>query len=142
MVADHQEVPLKTCSLEPVWFVWVELTERDDVRIREAVADAIGLNYGSYDRVAFESAFGTCFFRPREGSKPGKQGKTRETPVRVLTFSLLRNAEMLGKAIEAIRYVHRLQEPVIYVIEGLATRAEYSTDRSNPNRWWNCGFEI
>jgi hypothetical protein len=64
--------------------VRVELTERDDTRVREAVADAIGLNYGSY--VA--------------------------------------------------------EEPVIYVIEGLATRADYSTDRSNPNRWWSRELEI
>jgi hypothetical protein len=142
MVVDIQAIPLKTCSLEPVWFVWVQLWERDDARVREAVADAIGLNYGSYDRVAFESAFGTSFFRPREGAKSGKRERTSEVPDRVLTFSLPRNPEMLGQAIEAIRYAHTLEEPVIYVTEGLATRADYSTDRSNPNRWWNRGFEI
>ena len=142
MVTDNQAIPLKTCSLEPVWFVRVELTEGDDTRVREAVADAVGLNYGSYDRVAFESAFGTCFFRPGEGAKSGKRERTSEIPVRLLTFSLPRNAEMLGQAIEAVRHAHALEEPVIYVIEGLATRADYSTDRSNPNRWWNRGYEI
>jgi hypothetical protein len=105
------------------------------------VADAIGLNYGSYDRVAFESAYGTCFFRPRQGAISGEREKTSEIPVRVLTFSLPRNAEMLGRAIEAIRYADALEEPAIYVFEALATRADYSTDRSNPNRWWNRGFE-
>ena len=142
MAADNQAIPLKTCSLEPVWFVRVELTDKDDTRVRQAVADAIGLNYGSYDQVAFESASGTCFYRPREGAKSGKRARTSEIPVRGLTFSLPRNAEMLGRAIEAIRYAHCLEEPVIYVMEGLATRADYSTDRSNPNRWWNRGFEI
>jgi hypothetical protein len=142
MVADNQAIPLKTCSLEPVWLVRVELTGKDDARVREAVADAVGLNYGSYDRVAFESALGACYFRPREGAKSGKRENTSEIPVRVLTFSLPRNAEMLGQAIEAVRRAHLLEEPVIYVIEGLATRADYSTDRSNPNRWWNRGFEI
>jgi hypothetical protein len=142
MAVDSQAMPLKTCSLEPVWFVWVELWEKDDARVREAVADVIGLNYGSYDRVAFESAFGTCFFRPRAGTKSGGRERVSEVPVRILTFSLPRNDEMLGQAIEAIRYAHTLEEPVIYVTEALATRADYSTDRSNPNRWWNRGFEI
>lgn len=142
MVVDIQAIPLKTCSLEPVWFVRVELLERDDARVREAVADAIGLDYGSYDRVAFESAAGICFFRPREGAQSGEREGTVEMPFRILSFSLPRNAEMLGQAIEAIRYAHTLEEPVIYVTEALATRADYSTDRSNPNRWWNRGFEI
>lgn len=119
----------------------VELTKLDDARVREAVADAIGLNYGSYDRVAFESAYGTCFFRPREGSISGQREKPNEIPVRVLTFSLPRNAETLGQAIEAIRYADALEEPVVYVFEALATRADYSADRSNPNRWWNRGIE-
>jgi len=142
MVVDIQAIPLKTCSLEPVWFVRVELLERDDARVREAVADAVGLDYGSYDRVAFESAAGICFFRPREGAQSGEREGTVEMPFRILSFSLPRNAEMLGQAIEAIRYAHTLEEPVIYVTEALATRADYSTDRSNPNRWWNRGFEI
>lgn len=142
MAVDIRSIPLKTCSLEPVWFVWVELTEADDARVREAVADAIGLSYGFYERVAFESASGTCFFRPLEGAKSGKRERTSEIPVRVLTFSLPRNAEMLGQAIEAIRHVHALEEPVIYVTEGLAARTDYSTDRSNPNRWWNRGLEF
>ncbi|WP_119273025.1 hypothetical protein [Taklimakanibacter deserti] len=142
MIANHQAIPLKTCALEPVWFVWVELTEKDDARIRESLTEAVGLNYGSYDRVALESAFGTCFFRPQEGAKSGKRESTSKVPVRVLTFSLPKDPEMLGKAIEAVRHAHTLEEPVIYVIEGFATRADYASDRSNPNRWWNRGFEI
>jgi hypothetical protein len=99
-------------------------------------------HYGSYDRVAFESAAGICFFRPREGAQSGEREGTVEMPFRILSFSLPRNAKMLGQAIEAIRYAHTLDETVIYVTEALATRADYSTDRSNPNRWWNRGFEI
>jgi len=108
-----QAIALETCSLEPVWFVWVELCEGDGARVREAVADAVGLNYGSYDRVASESAFGSCFFLPRAGARSGSQERASEIPVRVLTFSLPRNAEMLGQAVEAIRYAHTLEEPVL-----------------------------
>src|SRR5215468_7121295 len=76
-----QAIALETCSLEPVWFVWVELCEGDGARVREAVADAVGLNYGAYDRVAFESAFGSCFFRPRAGARSGVQERVSEIPV-------------------------------------------------------------
>ncbi len=45
------DAALSTCSLEPIWFVRVELAARDDARVREAVADAVGLSYGSVKRV-------------------------------------------------------------------------------------------
>ena len=133
---------LKTCSLEPVWFVWVELAARDDARVRDAVADAVGLAYGSYDRVAMESGDGVQFFHPVKGAKAGDLDETVEMPARTLTFSIPRDPETLAKAIEAIRYAHSYEEPVIYVLEGAATRADYATDRDNPNRWWNRGFEV
>jgi hypothetical protein len=133
---------LNTCSLEPVWFIRVELSAFDDARVREAVADAVGLPYGSYDRVALESAEGTLFFRPTKGSRSGEVHETVETPARALTFSVPRDPETLAKAIEAIRYAHSYEEPVIYVMEGAATRADYEADRDNPNRWWNRGVDL
>jgi hypothetical protein len=42
----------KHLKLEPVWFIHVELAARDDARVRETVTKAVGLFYGSYDRVA------------------------------------------------------------------------------------------
>ena len=33
---------LTTCSFASVWFIWVELADRDDARVREAVVEAIG----------------------------------------------------------------------------------------------------
>jgi len=140
--SDILDATLKTCALEPVWFLWVELAARDDARVREAVADAVGLTYGPYDRVAFESASGAQYFRPKSGSQAGDIGETVEMPARTLSFSLPRDPETLAKAIEAIRHAHSYEEPVIYVMEGAATRADYDGDRGNPNRWWNRGFEI
>ena len=115
---------LTTCQLEPVWLVWVELAARDDARVREAVAGAVGLAYGAFDRVAFESAPGLQFFHPREGSKPGALEETVEMPARVLSFSIPREPARLAAAIEAIRHTHSYQEPVIYVREALASRAD------------------
>ncbi len=68
--------------------------------------------------------------------------ETVEMPARTLTFSVPRDPETLAKAIEAIQYTHSYEEPVIYVMEGAATRADYETDRDNPNRWWNRGFDL
>ena len=133
---------LTTCKLEPIYFVWVELADRDDDRVRRAVTDAVGLEYGSYKGVAFESATGMQFFQPLEGSKSGDISQTVEMPARILSFSIPQDAEMLAKAIEAIRHAHSYEEPVIMVSERMATRADYSEDRKNPNRWWNRGFDI
>ncbi len=131
---------LKTCQLDPVWFVRVELADRDDARVRRAVADTVGLAYGDYDGVAFESATGQQFFRPREGTQAGQRETGIEMPVRVLKFSVPRDAATLARAIEAIREYHSYEEPVIGVTEGWASRADTATGRDNPNRWWNRGF--
>ena len=128
---------LSTCQLEPVWFVRAELADRDDARVREAVTGAVGLVYGSYDSVAFESARGMQYCRPIEGSHEGSPVGMVEIPVRELRFSLTRDPGTLARALEAIRAVHSYEEPVISVTEGWATRADYSKGKDNPNRWWN-----
>ena len=128
--------------LEPVWLVHVELAARDDARVREAVTEAAGLIYGKYDRVAFESAAGLQYFRPREGSHPGAVPSTHSMPVRVLRFSLPRDPELLTAALDAVNRAHSYEEPVVYVTESFASRANYSQNRDNPNRWWNRGFEL
>ena len=128
--------------LEPVWLVHVELAARDDARVREAVTEVAGLIYGKYDRVAFESAEGLQYFRPREGSHPGAVPSTHSLPVRVLRFSLPRDPELLTTALDAVNRAHSYEEPVVYVTESFASRANYSANRDNPNRWWNRGFEL
>ena len=133
---------LTTCNLQRSWMVWVELADRDDERVRTAVADAVGLAYGPYTGVAFESGAGNQFFRPAEGSKLGEAAETVTMPARTLTFSIPADPEMLARAIEAVRHAHSYEEPVIYVQEAWASRADYADDRQNPNRWWNRGFEV
>ncbi|EPJ49344.1 MAG: hypothetical protein OFPI_25170 [Osedax symbiont Rs2] len=133
---------LNSCSLIPVWFVRVELAQRDDERVRESVANAVALEYGAYNRVAFESSAGLQFFCPQQNSKSGDIQTTIEMPSRILTFSIVKETDKLAVAIEAIRETHSYEEPVIYISEGMASRADYSADRDNPNRWWNRGFAI
>jgi hypothetical protein len=130
----------KHFKLEPVWFIHVELAGRDDARVREAVTKAVGLFYGSYDRVALETSEGVQFFHPIEGSHTGEGENTISMPVRVLSFSIVRDDGLLKAALEAIHDAHSYQEPVIYVTESMASRAVYSESRDNPNRWWNRGF--
>ena len=133
---------LTSCHLQPSWMVWVELADRDDARVREAVTAAIGLGYGPYAGVAFESGPGEQFFRPAAGSKLGENAGTVTMPARVLTFSLPRDPEVLANAIEAVRHAHSYEEPVIYVWDVWASRADDARNRSNPNRWWNRGFDV
>jgi hypothetical protein len=127
-------------SLYPVWHVAVELTERDCANVRAAVVQAAGLRYGDYDGVCFGTASGTQYFRPLSGSQGGEHAETIELPVRILTFSIPRDEELLAKVLEAVADVHSYEEPVIYVSEALATRANTEAGKDNPNRWWNRGF--
>lgn len=135
------DAPLETCALEPVWFLWIELSDRDGA-VRDAVIEAAGLVYGDFDSVCHEQPAGTQFFRPLPGSAAEHHEGTVEMPVRVLSFSLPRDPALLGRAIEAARAVHSYEEPVIYVTEAFATRADPSADRDNPNRWWNRGYAV
>jgi hypothetical protein len=134
------EVQSNRFTLEPVWFIHVELAARDDERVREVVTEAVGLFYGSYDRVALETSEGVQFFHPIKGSHVGEIDKTVTMPVRVLSFSIPRDDVLLTAALEAIHHAHSYQEPVIYITESMASRAIYSESRDNPNRWWNRGF--
>jgi len=133
---------LTTFSFRTVWLVWVELADRDDARVREAVVEAVGLRYGPYEGVAFESGPGKQFFRPKKGSKLGDTEETVEMPARVLTFTVEGDVKLLARAVEAVRHTHSYEEPVILIQEVLASRADFSEDRDNPNRWWNRGFEV
>lgn len=116
------------------------MADRDDERVRLAVQEACGLPYGAYEGVALESATGTQFFSGKAGSILGADHEPVEMPVRTLTFSVPREPEILASAIEAIRETHSYQEPVINILEGMATRAHYGKDEDNPNRWWNRGY--
>ena len=56
-----------------------------------------------------------------------------------LKLSIERDAAILKKVMDAIIYVHHYEEPVIFLREDWASRANYDPSSDNPNRWWNDG---
>jgi hypothetical protein len=122
--------------MERAYLVAVHVPNPEVDKVLKAVVDAVGLKYGKYDRVAFLDAPGLEQFRPMEGSKAGKQAKAVRVPTTIVSFSVPHDLATLRKALDAIRYVHSYEEPVIYVSEVWRSRATARED-SNPNRWWN-----
>ena len=45
----------------------------------------------------------------------------------------------LERVMDAILNVHHYEQPMIYVREDWASRANYDPNNANPNRWWNDG---
>jgi hypothetical protein len=129
-----------TATLEPVWFVYVEVPDRDVTTVREAVGAAVRLEYGRYDSVCFEGPGGMQYFRPMAGSRGGEDPDVVALPLRTLTFSIPREPELLARAVDAVMCAHSYEEPVIYITEALATRGRAGTSADNPNKWWNRGF--
>lgn len=139
-MATPLDAKLHSCSIEEVWFIWTELSdiEDDDDRVRNAIAESVSLAYGpNYDQVCFESASGTQFCRARPGAHDGEQTVADSLAARVLSFSIPRDPQLLSIAIEAIRQHHSYEEPVIYIKDGYATRADETRQQDNPNRYWN-----
>jgi hypothetical protein len=122
--------------MERAYLVAVHVPNPDVDKVLKAVVAAVGLKYGKYDQVAFLDAPGLEQFRPREGSKAGPQAEAERVPTTIVSFSIPHDPATLRKAIDAIRYVHPYEEPVIYVSEVWRSRAT-ARENSNPNRWWN-----
>ena len=124
-------------DLQPVLNIRVELGPEDDDRIRLALSETLGLAYGRYDHVAFETAPGNQFFRGHEGTASGAMQKATSRAVRALMFSIPKDEEMLKSALEIIHRLHSYEEPVVYVSQAYATRARSSQSGQDPNKWWN-----
>jgi hypothetical protein len=125
----------KTYRLERAYLVSVHVPSVSVDKILQALSAAVGLEYGKYDQVAYIDAEGVEQYRPLAGSKAGAQ-QTVTTPSRVVTVSVVHDAAVLQKAVDAITRVHPYEEPVIYVTEGWRSRST-AADEKNPNRWWN-----
>jgi hypothetical protein len=126
----------RTYRLERAYLVSVHVPSGSVNKVLEALAAAVGLEYGKYDRVAYIDAEGTEQYRPLAGSKAGAQQGVTTTPSRVVTVSLIHDGVVLQKAVDAITRAHPYEEPVIYITEGWRSRST-SADDKNPNRWWN-----
>jgi len=129
------QVKVSACRLELVWVIHVELGPEDDDRIRLALCDEVRLAYGDYDHVSFESAIGTQFFRGAEGTASGRMETATSRQVRVLSFSITRDRDLLDAAMSIIHRLHSYEEPVIYVQDAFASRS-LPEKRENENKWW------
>jgi hypothetical protein len=100
------------------------------------VAEAVKLEYGKYDQVAFIDAPGLEQFRSMAGSKAGDMPSAGRAPTTNVSFSAPCNVVVLKKAVDAIHAVHSYEEPVVYIDEVWRTR-NTGVDDKNPEKWWN-----
>ncbi|WP_299775153.1 hypothetical protein [uncultured Tateyamaria sp.] len=129
------QVKVSACRLEPVWVIHVELGPEDDERIRLALCDEVRLAYGDYDQVSFETATGTQFFRGAQGTASGPMETATSRQVRVLSFSITKDRQLLDAAMSVIHRLHSYEEPVIYVQGAFASRS-LPEKRQNESKWW------
>ena len=135
----------KSGKLVPVWTLEVQTLPEDTDRILDAVMEVHPLNFGRYQRNASISAVGLETAQPESGSTTTthvvgfEAGATETYPVVELKISIERDLAILEKVMDAILHVHHYEEPVIFVREDWASRANYNVASDNPNRWWNNG---
>jgi hypothetical protein len=126
----------ETYRVEPAYYVECHVPNAEVDKVLNAVAEAVKLEYGKYDQVAFIDAPGLEQFRPLEGSKAGQQESAGREPTTNVSFSVPRNLKVLKTALDAIHKVHSYEEPVVYIHEVWRTRHTGGDDR-NPEKWWN-----
>ncbi|WP_338549764.1 hypothetical protein [Roseovarius phycicola] len=132
-------------TLVPVWSLEIQTLPEDTDRILDEVLKVHPLGYGRYHRNASISAVGCETAQPQANStttthKSGYQtGVTETYPMVELKISIERDADVLAKVMDAILYAHHYEQPVIFVREDWASRANYDPNSKNPNRWWNNG---
>lgn len=130
----------------PVWTLEIQTLPEDTDRILDAVMEVQPLSYGRYQRNASVSAVGMETAQPEPGSTTTtthvegfQAGSTESYPMVELKISIERDLAVLRKVMDAVFYAHHYEEPVVFLREDWASRANYNPDNSNPNRWWNNG---
>jgi hypothetical protein len=131
----------KTGTLEKVWLIEIQARPEDANKIIDQVLKVDPLIYGRYGRNAFVSAVGTETYMPQANSTSAlhlsAEGKVQTFSSAVITISVSQASETLSNILDAIREAHHYEEPLIFVTESWASRANYDPHNSNPNRWWN-----
>ena len=129
----------------PVWTLEIQTVPEDTDRILDAVMAVHPLGFGRYQRNASISAVGKETAQPEPGSTTTTHiegfaaGNAETYPMVELKISIERDRAVLEKVMDAILHVHHYEEPVIFLREDWASRANYDPDSANPNRWWNNG---
>ena len=131
--------------LVPVWTIEIQTLPEDTDRILDAVMQVHTLSFGRYQRNASISAVGKETARPEAGSTTTTHaegftaGSAETYPMVELKISVERDLAVLEKVMDAIISAHHYEEPVIFLREDWASRANYYPGSDNPNRWWNNG---
>lgn len=135
----------KSGRFEQVWTLEIQTPSEDADRILDEVLKVHPLGYGRYKRNASISAVGKETTQPQPGSTTTthkddyEAGGIETYPMVELKISIERDLSILERVMDAIMHVHCYEEPVIYLREDWASRANYNPERTNPNRWWNNG---
>ena len=144
-MADLAAYNASSGKLVPVWTLEIQTVSEDTDKILDAVMDVHPLSFGRYQRTASISAPGMETAQPEPGSTTTthvegfEAGATETYPMVELKISIERDMAVLEKVMDAILFVHHYEEPVIFVREDWASRADYDPGSDNPNRWWNNG---
>jgi hypothetical protein len=144
-VSDLASYKAQSGTFVPVWTLEIQTVLEDTDKILDAVMDVHPLSFGRYQRNASISAVGMETAQPEAGSTTTshvegfKAGNTETYPMVELKISIERDLAILEKVMDAILYVHHYEEPVIFLREDWASRADYDPNSDNPNRWWNNG---
>ena len=131
--------------LMPVWTLEIQTLPEDTDRILDAIMTVHPLSFGRYQRNASISAIGKETAQPEENSTttmhvPDFVAEETETyPMVELKISIERELADLERVMNAILEVHHYEEPVVFIREDWASRANYDPNSTNPNRWWNNG---
>ncbi len=144
-MSDLASYKAQSGTFVPVWTLEIQTVLEDTDKILDAVMDVHPLSFGRYQRNASISAVGMETAQPEAGSTTTshvegfKAGNTETYPMVELKISIERDLAILEKVMDAILYVHHYEEPVIFLREDWASRADYDPNSDNPNRWWNNG---
>ena len=114
----------KAFRLEPAYIVSVNVPSEAVDKVLRSISDSVPLEYGKYDHVAFRSATGVEQFRPLQGSRAGEQPVLSAVPTTRITFAIPEDVNTLNKVINAARYAHPYEEPVVHVESGWMSRAK------------------
>ena len=141
MVADLSGLSTRTGTLERIWLLRVQASLEEAGAIVDKVMEADPLAYGRYERNVFVSATGTESYRPLANSTTAlhkaDDGNIQAVPCVELVISIAQDRDRLALVLDAIHDAHHYEEPVIYVQDTWASRANYDPNNTNPNRWCN-----
>lgn len=148
MSSDLTHYAARSGTIVPVWTLEIQTFETDTDLILDAVMKVHPLRFGKYQRNASVSAVGKETSQPEPNSTTTTHiegfvaGQTETYPMVELKISIERDIKVLETVMDAILEVHRYEEPVIFVREDFASRANYDPNNDNPHRWWNEGVGL